>query len=157
MRPKVFITLPDGRQISLFAAKCLYRKTQFHIAFKKFTHLLCLLCCIGYYAFIRFKMFAQGRDVPHYLSWSGANQQMILNYFKVLFGIGNKRVHVAESESQIKVPRSLQVAMFVVLLISLVLNLIVAVGNWNLYARVERVETILGLRATPQSQRIPSR
>jgi len=41
-------------------------------------------------------------------------------------------------------------------LVSLALNLIVAVGNWQLYSRVRKMETILGLRATPQSQQRPS-
>jgi len=48
-----------------------------------------------------------------------------------------------------------QVAMFVMLLLSLVLNVIVADGNWRLYSRVERIESTLGLLATPQSQRKP--
>jgi cytochrome oxidase assembly protein ShyY1 len=48
---------------------------------------------------------------------------------------------------------------FVALLVSLSLNVVVAIGNWNLYRRVERVETILGIRAMPQSPQtaLPSR
>lgn len=34
-------------------------------------------------------------------------------------------------------------AFFIVLLVSLVLNVIVAIGMWTLYPRMERVETIL--------------
>jgi hypothetical protein len=41
---------------------------------------------------------------------------------------------------------------FWLLALSLVLNLIVAVGNWHLYARVARLEATLGLQAMPQSQ-----
>jgi cell division protein FtsL len=46
--------------------------------------------------------------------------------------------------------------MFAVVVVSLALNLIVAVGNWELYSRVQNVETTLGLQATPQLQRTPS-
>jgi hypothetical protein len=42
--------------------------------------------------------------------------------------------------------------LFGMLLGSLVLNLIVAIGNWNIYARVEQLETIHGLRAIPRPQ-----
>jgi len=45
--------------------------------------------------------------------------------------------------------------MFAILVVLLVLNLIVAVGNWQLYGRMARVESILGLRATQQSQQKP--
>ena len=47
-------------------------------------------------------------------------------------------------------------AIMVVVVVSLALNVIVAVGNWNLYARVERLETTLAQLATPQSRQIPS-
>ena len=42
------------------------------------------------------------------------------------------------------------------LIVSLVLNAIVAVGNWNLYARVEKLETTLSQQAMPQSPQISS-
>jgi hypothetical protein len=51
--------------------------------------------------------------------------------------------------------RSWQVAMFAILIIPLALKLIVAVENWQLYSRLEPVETILGLRAKPQFQQNP--
>ena len=38
-----------------------------------------------------------------------------------------------------------QVAIFVLLIFLLVLCAIIAVGNWNLYSRVEQIETTLGL------------
>lgn len=44
---------------------------------------------------------------------------------------------------------------FAILVVSLVLNLIVATGNWHLYSRVARIETILGLQGKLQSQQIP--
>ena len=50
----------------------------------------------------------------------------------------------------------MRVAAMVVLVVSLVLNAILVVGNWNLYARVEKIETTLGLQATPQSLQTPS-
>ena len=50
------------------------------------------------------------------------------------------------------VPRRVQLAILCLLLASLALNLIVAVGNWQLYSRVEKLETILGLPAKQQSQ-----
>ena len=53
------------------------------------------------------------------------------------------------------VPRLWLVALFAMLLVSLALNLIVAVGNWHLYSRVEKIESILGLPATKQSQQKP--
>ena len=53
------------------------------------------------------------------------------------------------------VPRLWLAVLFALLLLSLVLNLIVAVGNWHLYARVERLEAILLSQATPQSQQTP--
>jgi hypothetical protein len=46
--------------------------------------------------------------------------------------------------------------LFWVLVISLALNLMVAIGNWHLYARVERIETTLGLSAMPQSPQTTS-
>jgi hypothetical protein len=49
------------------------------------------------------------------------------------------------------VSRKWQVATFAALSVLLVLNLIVAVGNWQLYSRVKKLETILGLQAKPQS------
>ena len=51
--------------------------------------------------------------------------------------------------------RKSQAVMFWTLLVSLALNLIVAAGNWQLYSRMERLESILGLRATPQLQQKP--
>jgi len=53
------------------------------------------------------------------------------------------------------VSRRAQLAMFALLLCLLVLNLIVAVGNWQLYSRVEKIESKIGLSATPQSQQKP--
>jgi hypothetical protein len=53
------------------------------------------------------------------------------------------------------VRRRTQLAIFVMHLALLALNLIVAMGNWHFYARVEKVETTLGLQATPQSPQIP--
>src|SRR5438132_1552982 len=47
-------------------------------------------------------------------------------------------------------------ALMAVLVVSLVLNVIVAVGNWNLYVRVEKIETTLGLPAKLQSPQTPS-
>ncbi|MBI3852627.1 MAG: DUF1501 domain-containing protein [Verrucomicrobia bacterium] len=44
---------------------------------------------------------------------------------------------------------------FAMLAVSLILNLIVAVGNWHLYSRVEQVETILGLVGFSSVRRIP--
>jgi hypothetical protein len=49
---------------------------------------------------------------------------------------------------------TIKVGTFWALLATLVLIVIVAVGNWGLYSRVEKIETILGLRAMPQSQQI---
>jgi len=51
--------------------------------------------------------------------------------------------------------QKLPVAMFVMLLVSLALNVIVAIGNWQLYSRVEKIESTLGLSATPQLQQKP--
>jgi uncharacterized membrane protein len=51
--------------------------------------------------------------------------------------------------------RKSQAVMFWILLVSLALNLIVAAGNWQLYSRMERLESILGLRAMPQLQQKP--
>jgi uncharacterized membrane protein len=51
--------------------------------------------------------------------------------------------------------RKSQAVMFWMLVVSLALNLIVAAGNWRLYSRMERVESILGSRATPQLQQKP--
>jgi len=53
------------------------------------------------------------------------------------------------------VPRLWLVVIFAFLAVSLILNLIVAVGNWNLYSRVAKLESIFGSQATPQSQRTP--
>lgn len=39
---------------------------------------------------------------------------------------------------------------FWMLVLVMILTAIVAVGNWNLFSRVAHLETILGLRATPQ-------
>jgi len=47
------------------------------------------------------------------------------------------------------------VLLFAMLAVSLILNLIVAVGNWQLYSRVEKIESKIGLSATPQSQQKP--
>ncbi len=49
---------------------------------------------------------------------------------------------------------ALRVGTFVAWTATLVLLVIVAAGNWNLYSRVAKIETILGLRATPQSRQI---
>lgn len=45
----------------------------------------------------------------------------------------------------------LQTATFYILLVTLCLIVIVAIGNWNLYSRVERIENILLLPAKQQS------
>lgn len=50
--------------------------------------------------------------------------------------------------------RAVRVGTFAALVVSLALNAIVAVGNCRLYSRMERIETILGLRAMPQSRQI---
>jgi hypothetical protein len=50
----------------------------------------------------------------------------------------------------------LNIIIFVVLLVSLLLNVIVAIGNWNLYGRMEKVESMLGLQATQQSRQTAS-
>ena len=44
----------------------------------------------------------------------------------------------------------LRSSMFWMAVTILILQVIIAVGNWQLYGRVSNVETILGLRATPQ-------
>jgi len=56
-----------------------------------------------------------------------------------------------ESKHLCSVPRWWVLALFPMLLVSLLLNLIVAIGNWNLYARVERLEASHEQQATPQS------
>jgi cytochrome oxidase assembly protein ShyY1 len=53
------------------------------------------------------------------------------------------------------VPPRWMTAMFLMLVISLMLNVIVAVGNWQLYSRVEKLESIVESPATPQSQQKP--
>jgi len=50
------------------------------------------------------------------------------------------------------VSRQVELMTFFALLVSQALNLIVAFGNWQLYRRVEKLESNLGLQATPQSQ-----
>ena len=55
-------------------------------------------------------------------------------------------------ENLCSVSRRVLVAVFALLLCLMALNLIVAVGNWRLYSRVEKLESNLGLQATPQSQ-----
>ena len=47
-------------------------------------------------------------------------------------------------------PEQVQTAAFWILIVTAVLVAIVAVGNWQLYSRVERIETTLGLRGTQQ-------
>jgi hypothetical protein len=59
------------------------------------------------------------------------------------------------SKDLCSVPRLWLVMIFAFLVASMTLNLIVAVGNWNLYSRVEKLESIVGSQATPQSQQIP--
>jgi hypothetical protein len=49
-----------------------------------------------------------------------------------------------------------QAATFYLLLVTLVLIVIVAVGNRNLYSRVRNLEAIRGSQATRQLQQIPS-
>jgi hypothetical protein len=63
---------------------------------------------------------------------------------------------IISSKDLCLVPRLWLVALFVLLVVSLVLNLIVAVGNWKLYSRVERIESTLGLPAMPQSPQTTS-
>ena len=53
------------------------------------------------------------------------------------------------------VPPNWMIAMFLMLVISLALNVIVAVGNWQLYSRVEKLETIVESLATLQPQQKP--
>ncbi len=62
---------------------------------------------------------------------------------------------IISSKDSCSVPRLWLVAMFAFLLVSLILNLIVAIGNWHLYSRVEKIEATLGLQAMPQSQQKP--
>lgn len=40
--------------------------------------------------------------------------------------------------------------MFWMLVVTMILMAIIAVGNWELYGRMAHLETTLGLRATPQ-------
>ncbi len=47
-------------------------------------------------------------------------------------------------------PERVQTVGFWILVVTAVLVAIVAVGNWQLYLRVERIETILGLRGPQQ-------
>jgi len=53
------------------------------------------------------------------------------------------------------VPRLWLIVLNLMLVVSLLLNVIVAVGNWNLFSRVKKIETTIGLSATPQSQQKP--
>jgi len=53
------------------------------------------------------------------------------------------------------VSRKWLVAMFVLSVILMVLNSIVAVENWHLYSRVEKIESTLGLQAKSQLQQKP--
>ena len=39
---------------------------------------------------------------------------------------------------------------FWMLVVTMILMVIIAVGNWELYGRMANLETTLGLRATPQ-------
>jgi len=55
----------------------------------------------------------------------------------------------------LSVPRLWMVLLFSILAMSLILNLIVAVGNWQLYSRVKKIESTIGLSATPQSPQKP--
>lgn len=49
-------------------------------------------------------------------------------------------------------PENVQVATFLILVVTAVLVVIVAIGNRQLYSRVEKMETILELQGMPQSQ-----
>jgi hypothetical protein len=62
---------------------------------------------------------------------------------------------ITDSKHLCSVPRLWMVLLFAMLAVSLILNLIVAVGNWQLYSRVEKIESKIGLSATPQSQQKP--
>jgi hypothetical protein len=63
---------------------------------------------------------------------------------------------ITSSKDLCLVPRLWLAALFVLLSVSLALNLIVALGNWKLYSRVQRIESILGLQARPQLPQTPS-
>lgn len=62
---------------------------------------------------------------------------------------------ITSSKDLSLVPRKWLLSLFVMLCLSLALNLIVAVGNWHLYARVKKLEANRGLQAMPQSQQKP--
>ncbi len=79
--------LPDGTELTLFAAKLKYRKTQCLIAFLKFRHLKLCLSGLLVYCYVHLKMFAQGVNVPHYLHWRAERQQYFLNGLKAGFSL----------------------------------------------------------------------
>ena len=53
---------------------------------------------------------------------------------------------ITSSKDLCSVPRLWLVVIFAFLVVSLMLNLIVAVGNWNLYSRVEKWNPLLDYR-----------
>jgi len=62
---------------------------------------------------------------------------------------------ITSSKDLCSVSRWWLTVLFAMLAVSLALNLIVAIGNWQLYARVAKLESIVGLQAMPQLQQKP--
>jgi len=62
---------------------------------------------------------------------------------------------ITSEKNLCSVPRLWLIALNLMLAVSLILNVIAAIGNWNLFARMERLESVLGLKAMPQSPQTP--
>jgi len=78
------VKLPDGREISLFAARCEYRKTQCYITIKQFLQLFTLFRVVFHYCIIRFHLFANGLERPSNVFTWGVCFQKCLDNIKFL-------------------------------------------------------------------------
>ena len=92
MKKRRTVKLPDGREISLFAARRLYRKTQYRIALNKFRIRFNELRIVRnelriliHYLFVCFKMFVEGFGVPQGFQCRVPQLQKIYNAVKVVF------------------------------------------------------------------------
>jgi len=109
MKRRVMVKLPDGSEISLFAARCKYRKTQCLILFSEIRIflsecriILSELHILLHYLFVRFEMFIEGFSVPQCFRCRVPRLQKIYNKIKVIFYVA----HGGQSDAKNNLPAS---------------------------------------------------
>jgi hypothetical protein len=96
---KKTVKLPNGSELSLFAARIHYRKTQCRIVFYKLIYLLHGFRALFHYLLIRIKLYFYGFDMPHNLTGCRDGRKIFLNSVKMLFGYSHNQEEDAKSLS----------------------------------------------------------